>query len=105
MFPNVFSKANINQLIAHPIYASNRKKIKKLKKVVDFYQKIGYSKQVARNTSSDSELGDHSSAGRAPALQAGGHRFEPCWSHFTKTFVNLKNGEIAQLARAYGSYP
>ncbi len=24
---------------------------------------------------------DHSSAGRAPALQAGGHRFEPCWSH------------------------
>ena len=25
---------------------------------------------------------DHSSAGRAPALQAGGHRFEPCWSHF-----------------------
>ena len=25
---------------------------------------------------------DHSSAGRAPALQAGGHRFEPCWSHY-----------------------
>ena len=24
---------------------------------------------------------DHSSAGRAPALQAGGHRFEPYWSH------------------------
>ena len=23
----------------------------------------------------------HSSAGRAPALQAGGHRFEPCWAH------------------------
>ena len=27
-------------------------------------------------------LWDHSSAGRAPALQAGGHRFEPCWSHY-----------------------
>ena len=27
---------------------------------------------------------DHSSAGRAPALQAGGHRFEPCWSHHIK---------------------
>ena len=25
--------------------------------------------------------GEHSSAGRAPALQAGGHRFEPCRSH------------------------
>ena len=23
----------------------------------------------------------HSSVGRAPALQAGGHRFEPCCSH------------------------
>ena len=23
----------------------------------------------------------HSSAGRAPALQAGGHRFEPCCAH------------------------
>ena len=40
---------------------------------------------------------DHSSAGRAPALQAGGHRFEPYWSHLY--------GEIAQLARAHGSYP
>ncbi len=40
---------------------------------------------------------DLSSAGRASALQAEGHRFEPCRSH---TF-----GEIAQLARAHGSYP
>ena len=30
---------------------------------------------------------DHSSAGRAPALQAGGHRFEPYWSHFTTSSV------------------
>ena len=29
---------------------------------------------------------DHSSAGRAPALQAGGHRFEPCWSHFARQY-------------------
>ena len=27
---------------------------------------------------------DYSSAGRAPALQAGGHRFEPCWSHLCR---------------------
>ena len=40
---------------------------------------------------------DLSSAGRASALQAEGHRFEPYRSHFY--------GGIAQLARAYGSYP
>ena len=34
-----------------------------------------------------------SSAGRAPALQAGGHRFEPCWSH------HLKCGLVVQLVR------
>ena len=38
-------------------------------------------------------LWDHSSAGRAPALQAGGHRFEPCWSHFY-----LPHADVAQLA-------
>ena len=37
-----------------------------------------------------------SSAGRASALQAEGHRFEPYRFHC---------GEIAQLARACGSYP
>ena len=36
---------------------------------------------------------DYSSAGRAPALQAGGHRFEPCWSH------HLKCGLVVQLVR------
>ena len=47
---------------------------------------------------------DLSSAGRASALQAEGHRFEPCRSHL----MNLSSiiyGEIAQLARAHGSYP
>ncbi len=41
-----------------------------------------------------------SSAGRASALQAEGHRFEPCRPH-----PLTKYGEIAQLARARGSYP
>ena len=45
-------------------------------------------------------LWDHSSAGRASALQAEGHRFEPCRSHLENEY-----GEIAQLARAHGSYP
>ena len=46
---------------------------------------------------------DLSSAGRASALQAEGHRFEPCRSHFYFTFFDC--GEVAQLARARGSYP
>ena len=59
---------------------------------------------------------DLSSAGRASALQAGGHRFEPCRSHFyeyhrvlkiliPQNRLYLNYGEIAQLARAHGSYP
>ena len=43
---------------------------------------------------------DLSSAGRASALQAEGHRFEPYRSHFKAIY-----GEMAQLARASGSYP
>ena len=46
-----------------------------------------------------------SSAGRASALQAEGHRFEPCRSHSCKEQEIIRNGEIAQLARARGSYP
>ena len=41
---------------------------------------------------SPAPIWDHSSAGRAPALQAGGHRFEPCWSHH-------KCGLVVQLVR------
>ena len=41
-----------------------------------------------------------SSAGRAPALQAGGQRFDPAMLH-----QNAIYGGVAQLARAYGSYP
>ena len=46
------------------------------------------------------EMRGLSSAGRASALQAEGHRFEPYRFHILK-----ENGEIAQLARAHGSYP
>ena len=65
-----------------------------------------------------------SSAGRASALQAEGHRFEPYWSHnsnkrrkiYMPTLIEyadmaqlaeqlICNGGIAQLARAHGSYP
>ena len=40
-----------------------------------------------------------SSAGRAPALHAGGQRFDPARLHF---FIF---GGVAQMARASGSYP
>ena len=42
---------------------------------------------------------DLSSAGRASALQAEGHRFEPCRSHFIvkEQFFN-SNADVAQLA-------
>ena len=45
-----------------------------------------------------------SSAGRAPALHAGGQRFDPASLHH-KSIYKLYNGGVAQLARAYGSYP
>ena len=45
-----------------------------------------------------------SSAGRASALQAEGHRFEPYWSHCNESCI-IEYGGIAQLARARGSYP
>ena len=44
-----------------------------------------------------------SSAGRASALQAEGHRFEPYRPHSNGHKTSY--GGIAQLARAHGSYP
>ena len=41
------------------------------------------------------EMWDLSSAGRASALQAGGHRFEPCRSHLLFVFLFA---DVAQLA-------
>ena len=68
--------------------------------------KIHYiiAKQVTERTTNKSPetstIWNLSSAGRASALQAEGHRFEPYRFHILK-----ENGEIAQLARAHGSYP
>ena len=80
------------------------------KKVVDICTSFMYIKQVAGKNRR--RTWDLSSAGRASALQAGGHRFEPCRSHFVNEilhkvdmFQTITYGEIAQLARAHGSYP
>ena len=44
------------------------------------------------------EIRGFSSAGRAPALQAGGQRFDPANLHQKS---NANDGPVAQLARAY----
>ena len=42
---------------------------------------------------------DLSSAGRASALQAEGHRFEPCRSHFSCSYkCSTRYADVAQLA-------
>ena len=43
------------------------------------------------------QMWEHSSAGRAPALQAGGHRFEPCCSHHK--WPGSSVGQNASLSR------
>ena len=53
---------------------------------------------IKQSRKSGARIRGLSSAGRASALQAEGHRFEPCRPH-------IESGEIAQLARACGSYP
>ena len=58
------------------------------------------AKRVAERTSKPAKIWGLSSAGRASALQAEGHRFEPYRPH-----IQPEYGGIAQLARAHGSYP
>ena len=52
---------------------------------------VTFSEQAINNY-----IWDHSSAGRASALQAEGHRFEPCRSHLTNSFISY--ADVAQLA-------
>ena len=53
----------------------------------------GTAKDVPKK---EMEIWGFSSAGRAPALQAGGQRFDPANLHQKKSY-----GPIAQLARAH----
>ena len=72
------------------------KSFKKRKKGLDKERKIGYyGKAACEGVSKSFGSGprEHSSAGRALALQARGHRFEPCCSHHL-------SGPVAQLVRA-----
>ena len=53
--------------------------------------RVAYNKAIYCNNF----IWDHSSAGRASALQAEGHRFEPYWSHLNEI---IKYADVAQLA-------
>ena len=64
--------------IGSGIYTAADIVFKKIKKSVDKYQIIRYTIQVSQIKD---KAWDLSSAGRASALQAEGHRFEPCRSH------------------------
>ena len=50
----------------------------------------------AQQTPPTTRSWEFSSAGRASALQAEGHRFEPCRSHLTNSFISY--ADVAQLA-------
>src|SRR5690554_5727395 len=39
----------------------------------------------------------HSSAGRAPALHAGGQRFDPAWLHHYGSMVRLVHSDIGKM--------
>ncbi len=56
---------------------------KKAKKAVDFFKSAWYNLKLSRDILTLEWIWANSSAGRAPALQAGGHRFEPCFAHHT----------------------
>ena len=69
-----------------------------------YYNSKASSREQAKQTAcTECMTWDLSSAGRASALQAEGHRFEPCRSH--RISIYTYHGGIAQLARAHGSYP
>ena len=57
--------------------------VKKFKMMLDLFLVTRYNIEVLEASESCRVAKwDHSSAGRASALQAEGHRFEPYWSHF-----------------------
>ena len=58
---------------------------------------------VSRVRIPSSPLWTLSSAGRAPALQAGGHRFDPCSVHWRKSrnrHVGIKRCRLSSVGRA-----
>ena len=47
------------------------------------------------------DIRGYSSAGRAPALQAGGQRFDPAYLHHRFEKTEHKHGLVAQVVRAH----
>ena len=79
------------------------KRIKKCKKILKkLLTKPTYHCILTKSVATTATKWNLSSAGRASALQAEGHRFEPYRFHSNESW---SYGEVAQLARACGSYP
>ena len=82
------------------VFFGLQKKIKKiLKKGLTNANLFVIILAVAERCTNPGEVWEHSSVGRASALQAEGHRFEPCCSH-QRISADVKCGPVAQLVRA-----
>ena len=71
--------------------------LKKLKKVLTFY---GLRCIIQKLVVTTTNKWDHSSAGRASALQAEGHRFEPYWSHHKRIWRDSSDGQSMRFIPA-----
>ena len=67
------------------------------------YMVLKVRKHVQKGTRNERQTGTrgYSSAGRAPALQAGGHRFESVYLHHLKEWVSgARNGSAETRAHS-----
>ena len=64
----------------------------------------GAEKHIQKGTGNERQTGTrgYSSAGRAPALQAGGHRFESVYLHHTEAYGSGGRADNARM-RAHSS--
>ena len=79
-FDNI-KKQHTTKLVNKPFLRAFKKIKKTFKKVLTFIENESILLFVVRQESLK-DTRDHSSAGRASALQAEGHRFESYWSHY-----------------------
>ena len=79
-FDNI-KKQHTTKLVNKPFLRAFKKNKKTFKKVLTFIENESILLFVVRQESLK-DTRDHSSAGRASALQAEGHRFESYWSHY-----------------------
>ena len=75
-------------------------------KQADLNSKVSITKDFFQNSLFNfqgpaRDIRGYSSAGRAPALQAGGQRFDPAYLHHRFEKTEHKHGLVAQVVRAH----